>query len=302
MSVKVPPKLKKGDLVAIVGTARAISPDECSFAINLLEKRGLQALLGKTIGLKHHQFAGTDAERAADFQAMLDNPRVKAIFCARGGYGTVRVLDRLQLDEFSKNPKWVAGFSDVTALHCHLQSVCKVASLHAPMPITFPKNTPEAVNSLFDILFGTFPNYRINSHPLNRNGNANGMLTGGNLSVLYSLLGSASDVDTSGKVLFLEDLDEYLYHIDRMMVAMKRAGKFDPINGLIVGGMTDMNDSTIAFGKNAYEIVAEHVDEFDFPVIFDFPAGHLNNNMALPMGFCIDALVNTKFCRLKLST
>ncbi len=301
----VPPFLKKGDKIGIVATARKMTVADCATAISILKKWGLVPVLGRTIspvsfnsslGAKNnsfknainvaesHQFAGTDDFRAADFQAMLDNPDIKAILCARGGYGTVRMVDKLNFMGFKKDPKWIIGYSDITVLHSHIVQNLAVQTLHATMPINFKKNTPEALESLRKGLFGEPLSYSFAPHFLNKKGTAKGILVGGNLSVLYSLLGSASDVDTEGKVLFLEDLDEYLYHIDRMMVNLKRAGKLANLAGLLVGGMSDMNDNTIPFGKTVLEIIAEHTADYTYPVAYGFPAGHFDDNRALVMG------------------
>ncbi|MCR9182524.1 MAG: LD-carboxypeptidase [Flavobacteriaceae bacterium] len=286
------PKLKKGDAVAIVSTARKISKAEIQPAIDLLESWGLKTVIGETIGAEENQFAGNDAFRASDLQRMLDNSTIKAIWCARGGYGTARIIDNLDFTNFKKHPKWIVGYSDVTVLHSHLHKL-GYETLHAPMPIDIEKQSKEAVSCLKRALFGEAFTIQYDSRDsLSRPGMAAGELVGGNLSILYSLCGSASAIDTRGKVLFIEDLDEYLYHIDRMMQNLKRNGYFNHLAGLIVGGMNAMRDNTKAFGfktdnpygKTAKEIIAEAVAEYDFPVCFDFPAGHTNDNRALIMG------------------
>lgn len=283
----IPPSLKKNDEVAIVATARKVTREELKPAINVLNSWGLKPVIGDSIGLENHQFAGTDEERATDFQQQLDNPNIKAIWCARGGYGTVRILDKLDFSTFQKNPKWIIGYSDVTALHAHLQKL-GFASLHAQMCLQIEEKLVETVKSLKRALFGEGLNYECERSPLNRNGNATGELIGGNLSVLYSLCGSPSSLDTTGKILFLEDLDEYLYHIDRMMQNLKRNGWFENLAGLVVGGMNDMSDNTIPFGKTAKKIIAETVEEYDFPAAFRFPAGHLKDNRALVFGESVE--------------
>lgn len=286
------PKLQKGDRVAIVSTARKISTLEIQPAIDLLNSWGLKPVIGKTIDAAENQFAGSDELRISDFQMMLDNMDVKAIWCARGGYGTVRIIDKLDFTIFKKYPKWIVGYSDVTVLHSHLHNM-GFESLHAPMPIDIEKQSEEAVSSLKKALFGA--NYSINydsRDTRSRPGIGVGQLVGGNLSMLYSLCGSASAIDTKGKVLFIEDLDEYLYHIDRMMQNLKRNGYFEVLSGLIVGGMGGMRDNTLAFGfksdnpfgKTAKEIIADAVAEYDFPVCYDFPAGHHNDNRTLVLG------------------
>ena len=215
---------------------------------------------------------------------MMDDPKVKAIVVCRGGDGTVRIIDKIQYNNFLDNPKWIVGYSDVTALHSHLNHVMGVATLHATMPINFSGNTDASLESFFNALKGNSLSYEVEANALNRNGAAKGIVVGGNLSILYSLLGTNNLIHTAGKILFLEDLDEYLYHIDRMMMAMKRAGKLQNLAGLVVGGMTDMNDNAIPYGKTAEEIILEHVQEYDFPVCFNFPAGHLPDNRAVKLG------------------
>jgi len=282
--MKIPPFLQEGDKVAIVCTARSFAEVDLKAILPVLYGWGLQPILGSTIGLKLHQFAGTDAQRAADFETQLKNNDIKAIFCARGGYGTVRMVDLIDFSAFEVNPKWVVGYSDVTVLHSHIHTNYTTATLHATMPISFEKNSVEALESLRRVLFGEALKYDFEGHPMNRKGVGEGQLIGGNLSILYSLVGSASDIDTKRKILFLEDLDEYLYHIDRMMVNLKRSGKLKDLAGLVIGGMTEMSDNTTPFGKTALHIIQEHITEYDFPVAFGFPAGHLDDNRALVMG------------------
>jgi len=279
-----PPYLKVGDKVAIIATARKISLKELAEGINLITSWGLVPVIGKTIGLSDHQYAGTDVQRATDFQKALDDPEIKAIWCARGGYGTVRIIDQLDFYKFVKYPKWIVGYSDVTVLHSHLHKI-GFKTIHATMPVSIPDNTAFAKASLRDALFGktTAIQYQ-NPHPLNRKGSAKGILIGGNLSILYSLCGSSSAVQTEGKILFIEDLDEYLYHIDRMIFNLKRNGMLDQLSGLIVGGMTKMHDNRIPFGKTTEEIVMDAVGECEYPVAFNFPAGHVDDNSALVMG------------------
>jgi muramoyltetrapeptide carboxypeptidase len=216
-------------------------------------------------------------------QEQLDNPNIKAIWCARGGYGTVRVVDLIDFTQFKKHPKWLVGFSDVTVLHNHLNTM-GYKSIHGIMPISLAKATPEAIESLRLSLFGQPLQYAIDSHPMNRLGKASGELVGGNLSILYSLLGSPSAIDCKDKILYIEDLDEYLYHIDRMMMNLKRNGCLESLKGIIVGSMTDMKDNDIPWGKNALEIVQDVTKKYDIPMIFNFPAGHIHDNRALILG------------------
>jgi muramoyltetrapeptide carboxypeptidase len=278
-----PPYLQKGDTVAILATARKHIVKSMQPTIDLLESWGLHVVLGKSIGLEENQLAGTDAQRAADLQEQLDNPNIKAIWCARGGYGTVRVVDLIDFTQFKKHPKWLVGFSDVTVLHNHLNTM-GYKSIHGIMPISLAKATPEAIESLRLSLFGQPLQYAIDSHPMNRLGKASGELVGGNLSILYSLLGSPSAIDCKDKILYIEDLDEYLYHIDRMMMNLKRNGCLESLKGIIVGSMTDMKDNDIPWGKNALEIVQDVTKKYDIPMIFNFPAGHIHDNRALILG------------------
>jgi len=287
MNIKQPQSLQQGDLVAIVTTARKIDRAEIQKAIELLESWGLNAVVGKTIGKADHQFGGTDAARVTDFQEVMDNDAVKAIWCARGGYGTVRIIDALDFSKFSMNPKWVVGFSDVTALHSHIHNL-RIQTIHGLMPITVESSTPEAIISLKNTLFGNTVKHEVPCESQNKYGKGEGELVGGNLSMLYSLLGSESAIKTDGKILFIEDLDEYLYHIDRMMINLKRNGYFNNLKGLIIGGMTKMNDNTIPFGKTAEEIIIDTIKEFGFPVCFNFPAGHLKDNRALVFGRSVE--------------
>jgi len=281
-----PDLLKLTNKVGIISTARKISMEEVRPAMDRLKQWGLEPVLGKHLFSEHHQFAGTADERAADLQEMLDNPEIKAILCARGGYGTVQIIDQIDFTKFMEHPKWVIGYSDVTVLHSHIQRNCEIQSLHATMPINFPKRARDnnATESLYNALFYGDNEYRIKPHPLNKSGVAHGQLVGGNLSILNSLLGSPSDVNTIGKILFIEDLDEYLYHIDRMMMNMKRNGKFDHIRALLIGGMSDMNDNDIPFGKTAEEIIIDVLGDVNFPVLFNVPAGHIEDNRALIIG------------------
>lgn len=289
---KKPPVLKKGDAVAIVATARKVNLDELNFAIRLLESWELNPIIGSSIGLSNHQFAGSDQERATDFQNQLNDPKIKTIWCARGGYGTVRMLDLIDFSNFKNHPKWIIGYSDVTAIHAHLQSENQM-SIHAEMPALIEKKTQTTADSLKQMLFGKNLFYQWeNSGKFYRNGGVEAELVGGNLSVLYSLLGSKSSIHPKNKILFLEDLDEYLYHIDRMMQNLKRNHWFDQLAGLIVGGMNEMNDNQIPFGKNAEEIIWEYVKDYDFPVSFHFPAGHLKENLALKLGSKVSFKVN----------
>ena len=294
----IPQFLKAGDTVAIVCTARKFFPEDAKPAIDLLESWGLKVKLGNTIGLDNFQLGGTDTERAADFQAQLDDENVKAIWCARGGYGTVRIIDALDFTKFKKHPKWIMGFSDVTVLHSQL-NVERVASLHSIMPYTVPNAPEEVKETLRKALFGETISYTIPSKSYDVKGTASGELVGGNISILYSLLGSKSAIDTKDKILFIEDLDEYLYHIDRMMYNLKRNGYFENVKGIIVGSMTDMHDNEIPFGQNEVQIITEIAKENRIPIAFQFPAGHQSDNRTLIFGQQVDFEVNEKEIKLK---
>lgn len=283
---KIPPFLQPGDTIGIAAPARKISREELAVSIGVLEQHGYKVLLPPNLFAENHQFAGTDEQRAADMQFLFDHPEVKAILCARGGYGSVRIIDKIDFTQFVRNPKWFCGYSDVTVFHSHLQRQFNIPTLHTTMPISITQETKDSANvqTLFDALEGRSLHYEMPSHKLNRVGSCEAIVVGGNLSMLYSLLGSPSDIDTDGKILFIEDLDEYLYHIDRMMMNLKRNGKLSHLAGLMVGGMSEMNDNTIPFGKTAEEIVAEHCGEYDYPVCFGVPTGHTKQNRALRLG------------------
>ncbi|MCJ8165601.1 LD-carboxypeptidase [Pontibacter sp. E15-1] len=278
------PALRPADRIAIVATARKITAPEVEVAVRTFESWGLEVVLGETIGANYNQFAGDDALRLQDLQRMLDEPGIKAIICARGGYGTTRIIDQVDFTQFQKHPKWLVGFSDVTALHSHIHTL-GIESVHAIMPVLFPKaGTEDSVETLRKVLFGEDIRYRAAPHPFNRTGTGRGQLVGGNLSMLHTLTGTRSDSGTDGKILFLEDLDEYLYHVDRMLVHLDRSGKLANLAGLIVGDMSDMNDNAVPFGKTAYEIILEHTGRYNYPVCYGFPVGHEPLNLALVCG------------------
>ena len=282
-SVNIPPYLTKGDTVGIIATARKVGLSSLQPAIKLLNSWGLHVVVGKTVGLTNNQLAGQDWQRATDLQQMMDNPAIKAVWNAKGGYGTVRIIDRIDFTKFIKKPKWIIGFSDVTVLHSHINTL-DVATLHALMCISVANATPEAIESFRKSLFGEKLVYTIPAHPFNKTGKSTGELVGGNLSVLYSIVGSKSEVDTKGKIIFIEDLDEYLYHIDRMVMNLERNNYFKEVKGIIIGGMTKMRDNDIPWGHDALEIIKDITAEYKIPVCFNFPAGHIKDNRALPMG------------------
>ncbi len=278
-----PPPLVTGDTIGILSTARKISPSELQPAIALLQEWGFKVRTAPNLFKEYRQFAGTDNERLSDLQNFINDPDIKAILCVRGGYGTVRIIDKLDFNNLIEQPKWIAGYSDVTVLHNQLSKM-GIESLHSTMPINFKSNTQPALESLKKALSGETLHYTIPAHSLNRTGMASGILTGGNLSMLYSQTGSPTALNTKHHLLFLEDLDEYLYHIDRMMYNLKRNGYFAKPAGVIIGGMSDMNDNSIPFGETAEEIIHRHLSEFSYPVCFGFPAGHLEDNRTLIFG------------------
>lgn len=287
-----PPFLEKGDTVGIAATARKVNIDDLQYAIRYIQNKGYQVILSSNIYFEHYQFAGDDTSRAKGVQELLNNPSIKAILIARGGYGTVRIIDSIDFSALKKNPKWICGFSDITVIHSHLFNL-GFKSIHATMPVLFSQSEI-ATESLWNILEGKNVNYQITVHPLNKKGVAEGILVGGNLSVLYSLMGSTSQMDFRDKILFIEDVDEYLYHIDRMIMQLKRAGVLKSLNGLIVGGFTDMKDNTIPFGKSAEEIIYDAVKEYNYPVCFNFPAGHIRDNLAFIHGQTVRLEVNSE--------
>ncbi|MBS1609222.1 MAG: LD-carboxypeptidase [Bacteroidetes bacterium] len=282
-----PAYLQQGDTVGLVCPAGYMAIEKVQTCINTLQEWGYTVKVGNTLGKEAvNYFSGTDEERLADFQQMLDDDTVKAILCARGGYGTSRIIDQLNFKRFRENPKWVIGYSDVTVLLSHIYRNYKITSLHAPMAAAFNdegyKN--EYVLSLKDALEGKKIKYTIDTHELNRKGEAIGELTGGNLSMLTHLIGSSSESKTKGRILFIEDIGEYYYKIDRMLLQLKRAGKLENLAGLIVGGFTDMQDTTLKFGQDVYDLIYDKIKEYDYPVCFNFPVGHQTNNYALKVG------------------
>ncbi len=298
----IPKTLEKGDKVAIIAPAGLISKQPVNTAITLLNDNGYETIKGRHVNEKFHKFAGTDKQRLEDLQQMLDSPSIKAIFCARGGYGLARIWHRVDLSIFKQYPKWIVGYSDVTILHQLLLKKTSTVSIHGEMPLHFSideKLKNESFNSIINILIGKYPCYNIASHPLNIQGEAKGVLTGGNLSVLYSLLGTPLDPETRDKILFIEDTGEYLYHIDRMMMSLYHAGKLSNIKGLIVGGMTSMKETPEEYGKTACEIIHGLAQQYNIPVAFGFPAGHQKENLALMHGHDILLNVTPSCCKVE---
>lgn len=282
-----PPKLEKGDTVLILAPA-GIMKDTAAVmkGIALLKDWGLNYKLGKNLFNQNFHFAGTDEERLADMQQALDDDNVKAIWCARGGYGTIRIIDDIDFTKFRQHPKWIIGFSDITVLHNEIHNM-GIETMHALMPITYKPDSKEqkkAVKSLKKAVFEKRLKYKISESEYNREGEATGEVVGGNLSLVYSMLGSRSQISTKGKILFLEEVGEALYHIDRMMISLKRAGYFEDCEGLIIGGISDIKENSTPFGMTYQEIILDAVKDYDFPVCFDFPAGHITDNRTLLLG------------------
>jgi muramoyltetrapeptide carboxypeptidase len=291
--IKRPPYLQPGNTIGITCPAGFSLLETIQPSIDLIQSWGFKVQLGTTIGKMDHTFGGTDAERAADFQQMMDDPNINAILCATGGYGAVRMVDLLNFQSFKQNPKWVIGFSDITVLHSHLHQVVHVASLHSKMCGSFPKEWANAdevqqasILSIKDALEGKKISYPSMSVEHNRIGSAKGLLVGGNLKILENLNGSASMINTDGKILFVEDVGEPLYNIDRMFCNLLRSGKLAKLSGLIVGGFSNIkvDNPAVPFGRDIYTIVKEKVAAFNYPVCFDFPVGHIKNNFALKCG------------------
>ena len=285
--IRIPPYLQKGDTIALVCPAGFMPVEKVSECIRVInEDWGFTTKVGTTIGQQYHYFSGTDEERIEDFQHMLDDENVKAILCARGGYGISRIVDKIDFTRFKENPKWIIGFSDVTVLHSHIYRNYYISTLHAPMANAFNEDgfKNEYVQSLRHALGGKKIKYQVMQHEFNRKGEAIGELVGGNLALLAHIIGTESDLKTKGRILFIEDVGEYLYNIDRMLYQLKRSGKLDKLAGLIVGGFTDMKDTERPFGQTAYEIIRDAVSEYDYPVCFDFPVSHEKINYALKIG------------------
>ncbi len=289
-----PPYLTKGSTIGITCPSGYVAPERTTYAIKTLEDWGFRVMCGKTVGAEHYYFAGTDAERLADLQTMMDNPEIDAILMGRGGYGMSRIIDALDLTEFARRPKWLCGFSDITVLHNHIHAKTGIATLHSPMCGAFKPDTVELdyMQSFRRALTGAPLEYMIAPTSHNRPGSAKGTLTGGNLAILAHLTGSASEVDTAGKIMFIEDIGEHLYNADRLMLNLKRAGLLDNLAGLIVGSFTDMQDTERPFGQTIEELIWDKVSEYDYPVCFGFPTGHQDVNYTLMLGATHTLVVN----------
>ncbi|WP_353717924.1 LD-carboxypeptidase [Dyadobacter sp. 676] len=299
--IQFPAFLQPGDRVGVVAPASIVKYEDVVPGIRLFtEQWGLEVVEGKTLRTSFNQFSASDDDRLADVQQMLDDPSIRAIIAARGGYGCSRIVDRLHFDKFVKVPKWIIGFSDLTAFLARTFRL-GYASIHAPMAKTITCAGAElAAESLRQMLFGELPTYDVPAHPFNRAGHATAQVVGGNLCLLAHMIGSETEIDTDSKILFIEDINEYLYNLDRMMIQLKRSGKLDKLAGLIVGQFTDMKDNNSpVFGKDSYEIIREHVAGFDYPVCYDFPVGHVGDNRAIGVGMTAALSVSEKAVQLR---
>ncbi|MDG1735405.1 MAG: LD-carboxypeptidase [Crocinitomicaceae bacterium] len=293
-----PKNLVRGDLIYVVAPAKNIEVGHIEFCKKFFEDLGFLVEVGLHTLNTYNYFSGTDEERLTDFQLALDHPKAKAIVCARGGYGAVRILDELNWDQFKQKPKWLVGFSDITVFHLRC-SVLKIMSLHATMPLNFSSNSKAALLTLNAALLGESFEINAPTTPFNREGISSGKLIGGNLSIIFSLIGTSDTFDFEGAILFLEDLSEQHYHIDRMLIAFKKAGVFDKINGLIIGGMTDLKDTTPSFGMTYEEIIIEKMEGINVPRCFDFPTGHIDDNRAMIIGADVELDVNAQGATLR---
>lgn len=297
----IPPYLKPGDTIGILCPSGYMPYEKASTAIETLKEWGFRIVVGKTLGNQYNYFSGTDEERLADLQQMLDDGSINAILCARGGYGMGRIIDALSFKKFKKHPKWIIGFSDITILQSHIFSKFKIASLHAPMAAAFNdgEHKNQYIQSLHDALIGRKATYSSYGNQYNQNGKASGILAGGNLSLLINIFGTSSDINTEKKILFIEDVGEYIYNVDRMLYQLKRCGKLDNLAGLIVGKFTDMKDTTIPFGQTTEEVVYNIIKDFDYPVCFGFPVSHERENYALKIGINYELTVSATSVQLE---
>lgn len=296
--IQQPAYLKKGDKIAIISPAKKLTQSIDS-AITILEQWGLEVITGKMLYASHHQFAGPDEQRAEDLQAFLDDPDIKAIIASRGGYGMIRIIDKLDFTRFKSFPKWIIGFSDITVLLSHLLAKLNVRSIHGQMPMIFDEASPESLESLRKSLFGEPLHYSYSGNFKNKSGTSEGILIGGNLTLLVNLEGSVSAPDYDGKILFLEDVGEYEYAIDRMLRMLKRGGKLTALKGLIVGSFNGIRPQETPFGASPEEIIEEIVKEYDYPVCYHFPTGHIADNRAMIIGNPVQLTVEQDHTILK---
>jgi muramoyltetrapeptide carboxypeptidase len=298
--IKIPPYLKKADTIGITCPAGYMAAEKAQTCISTLQKWGYNVMVGKTLGSKSsNYFSGTDEDRRNELQAMLDDEGINAILFGRGGYGVGRLIDQLDFTKFKKNPKWLIGFSDITVLHNHLHNKIKIASLHAPMAAAFNDGENEFILSLKNALVGKKAKYKIAAHQLNKIGKASGELVGGNLTLLANCIGTPSDINTKNKILFIEDIGEQIYAVDRMLYQLKRSGKLANLAGLIIGGFTDIKDTDRPFGKTVYEAIADVINDYSYPVCFNFPVSHNKENYALKVGVWYELSVGKKDVKFK---
>ena len=285
--IKVPPYLKKGDTIGVLAPAGFMAVEKMQTCIETLDSWGYSVRMGSTThSASQNYFSGTDEERLLDLQQMMDDPDIKAILCARGGYGVSRIIDKLNFKKFRKHPKWIIGYSDITVLHAHLYSNYRISSMHAPMAAAFNDGEFDNpyIRSLKNTLEGGESDYQCAPHSYNRTGKVKGVLVGGNLSLLTHIIGTRSDFSTNKKILFVEDIGEYLYNVDRMFLQLKRSGKLNQLSALIIGGFTENKDTERPFGKEVFEIIHDHIKEYEYPVCFNFPVSHEKENFALKIG------------------
>lgn len=296
----IPAYLRKGDTIGVICPAGFMPFEKAVTCLEVLQQWGFKIKMGKTLGHQFHYFSGTDEERLLDLQTMLDDDDVKAVLCARGGYGLTRIVDRVELNKFRKNPKWIIGFSDVTVLHAHILNETRVATLHAPMAAAFNdgEHENEYVQSLREALIGKAANYITAPHEYNNNGKVSAPVVGGNLSLIIHQLGTPSDFAMKGNILFIEDVGEYIYNVDRMLYQLKRAGRLKELGGLIIGGFTDMKDTLVPFGKDVYEVIHEVIKEYNYPIAFNFPISHEKENYAIKVGVEYTLSVSNEEVRL----
>lgn len=295
-SIIIPPNLRKGDTIGITCPSGHLPMERTVFAKQTLEAWGFKVIMGCTVGSGHFYFSETDDRRLYDLQSMLDNENIHAILMGRGGYGLSRIIDKLDFTKFKANPKWICGFSDITVLHSHIQSQFGIATLHSPMCAAFKEDNEHSgpILSLLNSWKGEALEYNLSSNEHNREGKGKGILVGGNLAILAHLSGSVSQIDTDGKILFIEDVGEYLYNIDRLLLNLKRAGTLDNLQGLICGRFSDMKDTERPFGQDIFEIIKDKVSEYNYPVCFDFPAGHIDENFTLQLGKEHQLIIDSK--------
>ncbi len=295
--IKIPPYLKKGDTIGITCPAGYMTRDKAQACIDTLQQWGFNVMVGNTLGSQSdNYFSGTDDERLFELQAMLDSDDIKAILCGRGGYGVSRIIDKIDFAAFKKKPKWIIGYSDITVLHCHSNSNLKIATLHSPMAAAFNDGVigNEFIQSLHKVITGKKTRYKSGLYSFNKSGSAEAELVGGNLSLLVNMIGTASDINTKNKILFIEDIGEYIYSTDRMMQQLKRCGKLDKLAGLVVGSFTDTKDTERPFGKTVYQAIYDVVKDYNYPVCFNFPVGHAKENYALKVGGRYQLKVSTR--------